>query len=205
MGFLSDSSSWESHTTKNWAISGGGSFGLGAVFFGEAKVFNFTNLDVKKTKSFLYVNGGVGAKLDASFKAGTLLDELMKSGANVKRATDATGQGVSTSSESLTVHRPFKLTDLYLAVGVGVSTGSTAGVVDATVSGLNFRARNLSSLFVLSGVQIQAALGAGINIVSYGGGVLFGAAHVSNRLSAREQQKLNDIKRYGMRPHAGKM
>ncbi|MEM6939129.1 MAG: hypothetical protein AAF509_03255 [Pseudomonadota bacterium] len=197
---------WERIKTDKWAISGGAGLELGAILSGSAKLFTFQHIPLKKTKRFVLVSAGVGAKLEASFEAGSIAKGAMDSGGNLKRFFGVTGNPFTVSEANiLNVHKPFCIQDLYMATAFGISTGVDAALMTTTTQGINFRARNMTSLFTLSGVQIEAIIGIGINIYTLQGGVLFGDAPGDVKLNARERQDLRDMRRFGMRAHAGKI
>lgn len=207
MSFFDDTSSWGQKLSENWAISSGASVGGGAGILMEAKIFTFHNLDVDKKKSFVFVSALGGARMEAKFRAGSYAKLLADAGGDLKRGTDLGGNPLSASPpEQVTVHRPFMLNELYMAVAGGASTGVDAGVVAVGVTGLLFASPwNGSSLFTISGAQIEAIIGVGINIYSLQGGILIGSTGEKPTLNQREAQDLRNIRRFGMRPHAGKM
>ena len=182
---------------------------LGAILSGTGKFITFHNLKVDKQKTFFLVTMGVGAKLEASFEAGSLLKELADFGAEAKRNFDVIGGVPLVVSEAndLSVYNPFSIEDLYGAFSYGISTGVDAGIVTTAVQGMSFRSSmSLTPLFNISGVQIEAVLGVGLNIYTVEGGTLYGIRPgLEERMRQYPQQQMRNMKRFGMRPHPGKM
>lgn len=207
MSLFADSSAWDQGKTKEWGVSGGGSLGAGAVYFGEAKIFNFHNKAARKKKSLLLVSGGVGAKLELKFKAGSTMQAILDAGTDIRDRTNALGNPASTTIEKLTVHNSFSLRDLALAKAVGISAGADGGVVGTAVTGLLFFGRDGKKLFTLTSVVAEAIIGAGINMGSLQGGVLIDLNPTPRTLA--EMEEVRRMKRrmpsHMHRPHAGKI
>lgn len=170
MELFADTSSWDTVATKNWAVAGGESLGLGAVFGAEFKILQFTHQDLGKTKGLLMVSASVGAKLEASVDAGWL-KTLLEWGGHAKKVSDGSNANPFNYSPpaKVRVDRAFCLKDLEFANAVSGSVGATGGVVDAGVAMFAFFARNGQKLFSMDDVTVQGCLGAGINMGSLQG------------------------------------
>lgn len=164
-GLFTDTSSWETNATKDWAISGDESVSLGVVFGGEAKVLTFTHQGLGQSKSMLMVSGSVGARLEASVDVGSL-GKFLDWGGKATDAVSATNTNPTNVSPPIKVRvdEPFCLKDLEFANGVSGSVGTTAGVIETGVAMFTFYAKDGRHLFSMDDVTVQGALGAGINM-----------------------------------------
>lgn len=217
-GLFTDSSAWDKKITKKWAVSGGASAGLGAVFSAEVKVMNFHHLGLQKKKSLLLVSASVGAKMQASFKAVEEVAELgikntavhfveskgidtaIKYWGDLKKLADSTGRTLPISfapPSNLTVHNAFCLQDLCFANAIKASSSVEAGILKVGTSGITFFSRRGVRLFTMSGVELEATLGVGINIASIQGSRLLDiypsalpeAEQAANRLERKRLRK----------------
>jgi len=191
-GLFVDSSAWDKTRVSKWAISSGPSAGLGAVLFGEASVINFHNLQVNQKKSLFLVSAGVGAKLEASFKAASAVEALsmknqkihvleskmaekaLELGGDLKKASQATGGNPLSMNlpTKVTVHNAFCLQDLQFATAFKGSVGADPGIFTFGFSGVTFYSRTMTRLFSMSGATAEVAIGAGLNMGSVQGGKL---------------------------------